>query len=537
MKRIVTLLLVATCVFTYAQSKPKLVVGIIVDQMRADYISKYWDKFGDGGFKRLRNEGFNCNNTHYNYVPTFTGPGHASVYTGTTPAVHGIIANEWYEKYGKTMLYCAQDDGVNTVGSNSAAGKMSPKNLKASTITDELKLSNEKSKVFAVSLKDRGAIMPGGHAADGSFWFDGEMGVWVSSTHYMNNLPGWVEGINKANPAEAFIKAGWNTLLTINQYTESYKDDNPYEGKFEGEDKPTFPHDLTGQFAAKKYDAIKYTPFGNTLTRMFAESILENESVGKDNVTDFLAISFSATDYVGHKFGPHSIEVEDTYLRLDKDLEALLKVLDTQVGTGNYTLFLTADHAAVEVPSYLMDKKQAAGYIEHEDLQKELNDVLVKKYGAGEWVENVSNGQIFLTDKLKTTKNSTEYNVILENYLMKQEGVAAFYTREQVLTGSSELPSFKALKLGFNPKASGDVVLLFEPGWINDTHGKTGTTHGSPYNYDTHVPLIWFGKGIKKGSTTERVDITDIAPTLSFLLGINIPNGAIGQPIKQVVND
>jgi predicted AlkP superfamily pyrophosphatase or phosphodiesterase len=527
------ILLGAVSVFAQGQ-KPKLVVGIVVDQMRNDYISKYWNKYGEGGFKKLVSNGFYCKNTHYNYVPTYTGPGHASIYTGTTPAVHSIISNNWYDKYTKEMVYCTQDDSVVTLGADNNSGKMSPSRMKASTITDELKLStNMEAKVIAVSLKDRGAILPGGHAADGAYWFDGNSGKWVSSTYYMNKLPGWVDGVNKANAAEPLIMAGWNTLLPIAEYTESFADDNAFEGLFEGETNPVFPHDLTKSFEVDKFGVIKSTPFGNTITRMFAESAIENEKMGMDNVTDFLALSFSATDYVGHMYGPQSVELEDTYLRLDKDIESFMKFLDAKIGKENYTIFLTADHGAVEVPSYLLHQKQVAGYIKTTGLKEILNDEFSMVYGEGKWIENYSNGQFFYTEDLKK-KSVDEVYGVAERFLLKMDGISNVYSKEQVIIGNQEGSIFKSVQLGYNQKASGDLMFLLEPGWIIEHYGQTGTTHGSPYNYDSHVPLLWYGKGISQGETVDRVDITDIAVTLSMLLDINIPNGSIGTPIIEL---
>lgn len=519
--------------------RPKLVVGIVVDQMRADYINKYWDKFGEEGFKKLVKDGYKCNNVHYNYIPTYTGPGHASIYTGTTPAFHGIIANDWYDKFTADTMYCAQDESVTTLGANNSSGKMSPRNLKTSTITDELKLyTNGKSKVIGISLKDRGAILPAGHSADAAYWLDGKSGNWVSSTHYMQSLPGWVSGINAAKPCDAFLQQVWEPLLPLNQYSESRSDDNDYERPFPGEERPVFPHDLTKSFEKKGYGVLKASPHGNTLTRMLAVSAIENEYLGKDYNTDFLAISFSATDYVGHQFGPESIELADTYIRLDKEIEELLKVLNLRVGSGNFTVFLTADHGAVRVPQFLIDNKQEGGYFNADSIDKKLNEELSKHLGEGKWVSNYSNGQFFLNQPLIIEKNIylDKLFQVAEAFLIQMEGVAAVYNRNEIKSGTNSNSMINKLQLGFNPKSSGDILLVLQSGWIHkSSYGNKGTTHGSGYAYDTHVPLLLYGNGVNKGQSNRYIEITDIAVTLSMLLDIPIPSGSIGKPILEAI--
>jgi len=283
--------------------RPKLVVGIVIDQMRFDYISKYYSKFSENGFKKLIKLGFNCKNTNYNYSPTYTGPGHASIYTGTTPAFHGIVGNDWFVRNTNRPTYVTDDPTVQTVGDGSEkAGKMSPRNLLASTIGDELRLySNLKSKVISIALKDRAAILPGGHLSTGSYWFDSGTGNFISSTFFMKELPGWVNDFNAQHLAGKYLSQPWNTLLPIAQYTESASDDNPYEGLYPGETKPVFPHNLPAMYTKNDYGIIRSTPFGNSLTKDIVLAALKGENLGKGDFTDLLAISFSATDYVGHK--------------------------------------------------------------------------------------------------------------------------------------------------------------------------------------------------------------------------------------------
>ncbi|UOB18820.1 alkaline phosphatase PafA [Abyssalbus ytuae] len=517
--------------------KPKLVVGIVVDQMRYDYLTRFWGKYGNGGFKRLVNEGFNCKNNHFNYVPTYTGPGHASIYTGTTPAVHGIIANNWYDKTIDKKVYCAGDENVLQIGTESKAERMSPHRMLTTTMTDQLRLATQmQSKVIGISIKDRGAILPAGHTANAAFWFHGkDEGVWVSSSHYMNELPKWVVKFNKSDAAEKYKKT-WNTLYDIKSYKESGTDKNDFEGFFKGETLNVFPHELDKIWDKNSgFDIIKTSPFGNSITADFAIAALDGEQLGKDNITDFLAVSFSSTDYVGHAFGVNSVEVEDTYLRLDQDLERLLLALDNKVGKGEYTVFLTADHGAVQVPSYLQSLKIPAGYFDTSEFLVKLDSFLLKKFNTSHLIKNISNNQIFLDhDVLESNHlNVEELEYAIAGEIIKYKGIAEVYTAREMKFNSYSGGIKKLLQNGFNHKRSGDVLVVFQPAVID--YNKTGSTHGSGFNYDTHVPLLFFGKGIKKGATYEQTEITDIAPTICSLLGIAFPNGTTGKTISAVI--
>lgn len=515
---------------------PKLVVGIIVDQMRYDYIYRYWNKFGDNGFKRLVNEGFSCENTHYNYVPTYTGPGHAAVYTGTTPAHNGIISNDWYQRKTRDTMYVVSDNSVKSIGTENNYGKMSPKNLLATTITDELMYAtNFRGKVFGISLKDRGAILPAGHSGT-AFWFDGLTGKWITSSYYMNELPGWLKKINEMHLAESYKQSIWEPLLPLDQYTESTDDDTPYEGLYTGEIKPIFIHDFFG-LNSKDFEFVRRSPFGNSFTKDIALAAIENESLGKDSITDFLAISFSATDYVGHQFGTNAIETEDTYLRLDRDLGTLLNYLDKNVGKNNFLLFLTADHAAIPNPQYLADHKFPAGYFDHKPMIDSLKKVFNSQYGEGNWIECYNDQMIYLNHDLieKNKLNLKQVQNNVAEFCAKFDGVYGALSASQLLESEFTQGVNSFIQKGFYPKRSGDVMIFLDPGLIESYNGsKTGTTHGSPYTYDTHVPLLWYGAGISHGSTVSNIQITDIAPTLSLMLHIPFPNACTGKPIEEL---
>lgn len=519
-------------------NNPKLVVGIVVDQMRYDFLTRFYNKYSEGGFKRMMNEGFNCKNNHFNYIPTYTGPGHASVYTGTTPKYHGIIANDWYDKETKKMVYCAGDDTMKSVGAETEDGQMSPHRMKTTTFSDENRLFTQmRGKSIGISIKDRGAILPAGHTANAAYWFYGkDKGYFITSTFYMNTLPKWVTDFNNSDVAESYLKP-WNTLYSIETYTESGSDLNNFEGGFKGKETATFPYDLNVLKEQNGgFDLLKATAYGNSIVADFAIAAITGEQLGQDNFTDVLAVSFSSTDYVGHNFGVNSKEVEDTYIRLDKDLERFFKVLDAKVGKGNYTVFLTADHAAVDVPAYLQTVKIPAGYINSSAQKTAFTEFMKNTFGTSDLIESVSNNQVFLNrSKIRELKlDLSDVQDAIVNEIINYPNVDKAYTATTMSSNEFSIGIETLLQEGYNQKRSGDVLFVYDPSFIS--YGKTGSTHGSGQNYDTHVPLLFFGKGIKKGETLKKTKITDIAPTMSALLGTSFPNGSIGQPLEFVLD-
>ncbi|MBT8244045.1 MAG: alkaline phosphatase family protein [Winogradskyella sp.] len=528
-----------TSTVTLSESKnPKLVVGIVVDQMRYDYLTRFDSKFGEGGFKRMMNEGFNCKNNHFNYVPTYTGPGHASIFTGTTPKYHGIISNNWYDKETKETVYCAGDEGVVSVGTKSTAGQMSPHRMLTTSFADENRLFTQmRGKTIGVAIKDRGAILPAGHTADAAYWFHGkDEGVWITSTFYQNTLPKWVTKFNESDIAESYLKI-WDTYYNIETYIESGDDENNFEGGFKGKEKAIFPYNLAKlKDDNGGFDILKATAYGNSLTTDFAMAAVKGENLGLDTITDVLTLSYSSTDYVGHNFGVNSKEVEDTYIRLDKDLERFFQFLDAEVGVGEYTVFLTADHGAVDVPSYLQSVKIPAGYLDNDSRKEKFMAFLNKKYATKDIVESVSNSQVFLNRKVIDSLGLKLFEVQedIANEQIKYDNISKVYTAKTLSTASFTTGIEALLQQGFNQKRSGDIIFVNDVAHIS--YSKTGSTHGSGLNYDTHVPLLFFGKGIKKGETLQKTVIPDIAPTISALLGISFPNGATGMTLEFVLD-
>jgi predicted AlkP superfamily pyrophosphatase or phosphodiesterase len=519
--------------FAQKSTQPKLVVGIVVDQMRYDFLYRYWNKYGNGGFKYLLKNGRSFENMHYNYVPTYTGPGHAAVYTGTSPAYNGIVSNEWYDRKLGKMVYVVEDPKVNTVGSTSDQGKMSPDHLLTTTITDELEIfTNKKAKVIGIALKDRGAILPAGNVADAAYWFDKSTGTWISSTFYMDQLPSYVQTFNEKKLPDQYLNQSWNTLLPIDQYTESTSDETTYELSFKGEAKPVFPHDL--KTIRDKYDfsLLNKTPYGNTFTTDFALEVLQKEEMGKDDVTDFLALSYSSTDYVGHQFGINAVETEDVYLRLDLELKRLFQYLEKNIGKGNFVVFLTADHGVVNAPSFLADQGIHTGAFQRTKYEADLRSFLNTELGNDNWVSAYENQQIYLNrDLIKLKKLSlTDVQNKVVDFTRSYEGVADVIPAHQMSVTAFGNLMFQKIQRGYDYDRSGDVMIVLEPQWIDDDNAmKGGTTHGSSYAYDTHVPFIIWGKGIVAGSTSQEAYITDIAPTLASYLKIMEPSGSIGK--------
>lgn len=520
---------------TIKTEKPKLVVGIIVDQMRAEYLVRYQNKFSDKGFKRIMNNGYVFKNAHYNYIPTKTAPGHASVYTGTTPKFHGIISNSWYHKDIKKDENCVFDGSVETIGSSSVNGQRSPHKMLASTITDELQLSSQgRSKVIGISLKDRGAILPAGHMADAAYWYDDTDGHFISSTYYMDALPDWVQKYNKANHVNKHLKTDWTTLLPIALYTESTTDQQVYETVFPHKKDSKFPYEYKSLSNKERYEILPETPYGNTIVAELAMEAIEHEHLGQGDETDFLAISFSSTDKIGHAFGPYSIEVEDTYLRLDQDLAQLMEKLDNKVGKDNYTLFLTADHAASDVSLYLEEQKIPTGTYHPEEVMAQVQNKLTSIYNLEGMIEAISGDQLFLNHELISSKE-LDFNAVLnvcKKELLKIPGVFEVILRPDLERFEYTTEEKGMVQRGYHIQRSGDVVILFNPAW--SSFREYGTGHGSGYTYDTHVPMLWYGRNIPKGSSVARKSITDISPTLTIMLGLKFPNATSGAVIPEL---
>ena len=534
-KSVLVLVFLSLSIISFSQvARPKLVVGLVIDQMRWDYLYRYNDLYGAGGFKRLLKDGFSAENSFIPYMPTYTAPGHTCIYTGSVPAIHGIVGNNWYNTELDKNVYCTDDSTVNTVGNTGKAGKMSPANMWTTTITDELRLSNNfKSKVIGIAIKDRGAILPAGHSANAAYWYDA--GKWITSTHYMNNLPQWVSTFNNKDAAGNYMSKDWNTLLPLNKYDLSTADDKAFENTIKGEKTVVFPHRLSAIDTKDKYEAFRTTPFANTFTFDFAKAAIENEGLGKNNITDFLAVSISSTDYIGHTFGPNSIEIEDTYLRLDKDIADFLNYLDAKLGKGNYMLFLSADHGVAHIPAFLNENKIPAGTFEDSDIAKGLNKEIEEKFGVKNAIKSVMNYQVYLNKKsiAEQGKDESEIKIFVINALREKDYVINVIELDELMNATLPAPQKEMMVNGYNPKRSGDIQFTTKPGYFDG--GKKGTTHGLWNPYDAHIPCVFFGWGIKPGKTNRQTYMTDIAPTIAALLKIQMPSGCVGKVITEAI--
>ncbi|WP_299670798.1 alkaline phosphatase PafA [uncultured Polaribacter sp.] len=534
------ILLFSSCHTTEKKlEKPKLVVGIVIDQMRYDYLTRYADRYGEDGFHRILKDGFSLENAHFNYIPTYTAVGHSSIFTGTTPNNHGIISNNWYDKFLKKSIYCVDDNNYRTIGNDGTVGKKSPHRLFTTTIADQLHLAqNMHGKTIGISIKDRAAILPVGHTATAAYWYDGgDKNQWITSSFYMNELPDWLKKFNNNNKADEYLNTTWNTLYDIKTYKNSIADNNIFENNLNGQETPTFPKDLKKlREKNENFSLIKTVPAGNTYTVDFAKAVIKGEQLGKSKYTDFLTVSFSSTDYVGHRYGVAAVETEDTYLRLDRDLADFFNFLDAEVGKGKYTLFLTADHAAVHVPSYLQSLKIPAHYMNTKKAFRDfMLEVTQKYFNSKELIENVSNYQIFL-NKDKIESLGLDRNVVaqrLADEVVNFDKIYKAVTARTLQTTNFTEGIMNALQNGYNQKFSGDVLMIPYPATL--IYGRKGSSHGSGYSYDTHVPIIFYGNGIQKGSSTQKYDIIDIAPTIANLLKIEAPNSTSGTIIEEVL--
>ncbi|MFT6867828.1 MAG: putative AlkP superfamily pyrophosphatase or phosphodiesterase [Cyclobacteriaceae bacterium] len=536
MKSVFLLVFLFGITFCQAQVQPpKLMIGIVVDQMKYDFIIRYQSDFSDGGFNRLTREGFVYRNAHYNYVPTKTGPGHASIYTGTTPARHGIAGNDWYVPAIGRTLNCVEDTTEVAVGGVAKSGMVSTRNLLSTTVTDELRMFyNMKSKVIGISIKDRGASLPAGHNPTGAYWYDLESGNMITSTYYTDKLPIWVSDFNSKKRFKFYLDQTWDYYKDEITYNESTSDDNPFEDEAWKGFGNTFPYDYTKEKDNPR--ALKYSPFSNQYLREFVELAIKSEELGSDNITDFLTISFSATDDLGHRFGPRSREVQDIYLRLDFEISELLKFLDKEVGENNYAVFLTADHGASDIPSLLVSEKMPGGYQNNGYLKTQIQNGLKDKFGDGDWVHKIINNQVYINKGLiKEMKlDLAEVQSAVVPILLGESYIAEVFTATQIAQRNFTDPMGIKLQNGYNRQLSGDVFIVFNSGYLSDSYGRKGTDHISGYTYDTHIPIIFFGKGIKPGNSVRKVDITDIAPTVSTLLNITLPSAATGNPLIEI---
>ncbi len=521
--------------------KPKLIVQIIVEQLRFDQIEKLKNRFSERGLRRMMNEGTCFNNAFFNYVHTQSAPGHATIATGAEPSAHGITSDYWQVPLKNEIIYCTADREVSPLGGSYESGLHSPVNLMASTFSDELFLATKgKAKIFSVGLKESSAILSAGHTANGVFWFDSNTGTWMSSSYYMKELPAWVNDFNAMRLADSYLEKIWIPLKKIEEYGDCSPDSNNYEAGFNGIS--WFPYDLKKMQAKgvqglkQDYSLLAETPFGNSFTKDFALKLIKEEGLGTDNVTDFISICFSATDKIGHRFGPSSVEAADALLRLDVDIAELLDFLLGTIEKKNILICFTAAHGVSETPALLEANRIQAGYFVHTQALQLLRIYLNAIYGQGDWIKGYFDNQVYLNRTLIEDARISleEIQKRVARFMVQNTGVAAAYPLSVFETADFMNGRLHMADNNFVPQRSGDVLVILNPGWV-EANEYSVTGHNSPYNYDTHVPLIWYGWTVNRATVNRRVNMTDIAPTLSVMCGIPVPNTCTGEPANELL--
>lgn len=521
--------------------KPKLIIGIVVEQLRYDHIEQFRNYLSDDGIKILLNEGTYYQDASFQYMLTQSAPGHATISTGAEPALHGITSDSWYLPLKNELIYCTKDIEVDPVGGSYESGLQSPANLLSSTFSDELKMaSNGRSKVYSVGVKDHASILSAGHAADAAYWFDNTNGTWMSSTYYIDSLPLWVNNFNASRYSDTYLNSVWSLFGKEEAYTACTNDTNRYEIGFSGVN--YFPYNLKslsdkGKLftKGKDYSLLRETPYSNSLTTRFAIDLIEKESLGKDDDTDFLSICYTATDYIGHRFGPSSYEMADAIFRLDKDLSELLTYLNDSIGKRNVLVYFTASHGVSEIPEIRESYRIPSGYFIYGQAVQLLRSYLNVIYGEGNWVKGYSDRQIYLNRTLIEDARIPleEIQKVVARFVVQFSGVASAYPYSAFESDNFEGGNMKRIMNNFNSQRSGDVIIALNPGWVEKEEGMA-TNHNSPYECDTHVPLIWYGWTVNRGTVARKVNMTDIAATLSSLLKIPYPNACSGSPMVEL---
>ncbi len=493
-------------------TKPKLIVAVVVDQFRYDYLLRFRKDY-TAGFKTILERGAVFDDAHYVHFPTVTAVGHSTFLSGATPALSGIVSNEWFERESGTRVTSVSDPKTELLGAGRKAEGSSPRRMLVSTVGDEIKMSNPGSKVIGVSIKDRAAILPAGHMADGAYWFDDKSKHWVTSSYYVKQLPAWVEQINAGKPAARAENAQWM----------------PVSGSGKA-----FCTTATATAEVPACSSFEATPWGNEVIEEFAEKALIAEKMGHGTGTDVLAVSFSANDYVGHALGPDSPEVRDISIRTDRLLGKLLDFIDTNVGLANVAFVLTADHGVAPVPEVNEARHMTGGRLSTDVLMKAMNDALVLRYGLGDWITAKLGPTAYLNTRLIEEKklNLAAVEQTAAEAARSTQHVFRVYTNAEVVSGSVIDDSVSvAVRNGMYPSRAADVLVIAEPNYLYD---KTGTTHGSPFNYDNHVPVIFMAPGLKPGHYYGKIAVNDIAPTLAAMAGVTEPDGSTGRVLQEM---
>jgi predicted AlkP superfamily pyrophosphatase or phosphodiesterase len=517
--------------------KPKLVISIIVSEMRYDYINRYWNNFAADGFKKLFSNGSIYINAHHDYLIAESGPGYASVATGAYPDVHGIVSNYWFERLKNTVSFCIEDDKMKSIGGSYEGGKFSPSRMLALTTSDQLKISSSfKSKVISVSLDPVASVISGGHIADAAYWYDTSSGKWVSSTFYMNDIPAWLQEFNAKDLPNTYLTRIWEPLLPLENYKNLNRNGVDKQAGLGGV--KSFPYNLEDISSLKRkqvnYAILRQTPFGNTFTKDLAIASIINENLGKGEQTDWLSVGFSANSYIGKNFSSWSPEMEDTYIRLDQDIAHFLDFIDETLGMKNVLIYLTAENAIANEPSFMLEHRLPSGYFNYNSALSLLRTYLNVVYGTGDWVKYYYSQQIFLNRDLidNSRLSHEEFQNRVAGFMVQFEGVSNALTSENLMQNNYTHGVFEKMQKTFNQKRSGDVILGLTPGWVETSTERQGS---SSLRYDSHVPLIFYGWRTGRSVVSRNVSLTSITPTISVLLNMSRPASAQGEVLMELV--
>lgn len=517
------------------ENRPKLVVRVVIEQMRYEMLLRYWDRFEqDAGFKRLIDNGVLCKNTKLNYALTERAPGFATLTTGSNPSVHGVVSDYWYNRLSNKTEFSINDNHYKTVGAVEPEEGFSPSNLLTGTLGDELKMLSPKSKVFSVGLNPVSSIFGAGNISDGAFWFEDKTGNWITSSYYSDSLPKWVEDFNNKDLQDIYMKRKWKTLMPDSSYINSLPDDNDSEEGFLLIYKNHFPYNLSElKKKSKSYKYLKYTPFGNTYTKDFVHTLILDEGLGTDRHTDLLNIAFSASSYVNDLFGARSMEMEDLYLRLDRQLNHLVEFLEKNIGEDEFLLVLTSDRGTADPYNYREARNLPARKFRPKEGLSLLKSYLDVVYEKEKWIKSYTKRQLYMDHSLidQHDYSYSEVEETISNFMVKKSEISYAVKASTLKEGGFNEGLNHKLQNSYHPRRSGDVFLGLEAGSIEKPESS-----GSSYNYHGHIPLIWYGKGIQPGKVLRQTGLRDIAPTISMLIDIPLPEASDGEPIWELVD-
>ncbi|RYH07177.1 alkaline phosphatase family protein [Tropicimonas sp. IMCC6043] len=541
-----------------AQEKPRLILQITVDQLRGDLPTRYADRLGEGGFRFLLEDGIHYTNAHHAHANTETVVGHTTLATGANPAAHGMVGNLWFDRtLGRTVYNIEDPDYTMLTGGAgvdadteidptqkaAASDGRSPRTILTTTFGDELSVETAgAAKVFGVSIKDRGAVAMAGHSGK-AFWFSKSAGQFVTSSYYYDEYPDWVAEWNAKGLPQGYGDTSWELLHPIETYMFGDRDDQEWESEFAGFGR-TFPHPLGPSDGKYFTTLLTLSPAGDQISADFAKTLIEREGLGDDKITDFLGVSFSVTDYVGHFFGPSSLESEDNLLQLDRTLADLFAFIDWEIGLDRTLIVLSADHGAPEAPGFLEEIGGLGGYVSPDAWETEAAIARIKeRFGlSGPLIQGYDHPYLNLADEVRVNQDidRAALETAIAEELVGFDGVAFALPSSRLREASlPENALTRAVLNNYHPDRSGDIYIVFKPGWfINDMDGLSATvTHGSPWRYDTFVPIIFAGFGIEPQTVSRRVHTIDVALTLATIAGTPPPSGAAGEVLFEVLGE